>query len=426
VNSVAFSHDGQSLAAGSSDGTARVWDTATGEERTSLPVSANVTSVAFTPDDEALLTGALDGIGRYHDLDARKVEGFGDNIWSLAYDDAGSRLLVGAGTGDGAIHVYDVPPAGAAGSRDDTAAPVAELRAPEEAGVLDGAAAMSPDGSLVAGGTSTGHVVVWETGEGSPEQLAVLAPSTQLIEAVAVDGDGRLLTSIGDDGAAVVWDTEALRSDAGSAEVARVEVDTIPLGVALSPDGRLLAVAGANDRVHLWRLDPSGAVERALPDLTGFENYAIGVAFSPDGRLLAAGSSDASVRVWDVSDPGGVTRVSRLLGPNDTVYSVAWDDRGETLAGASTDGSVWMWDLSEPEDPRALANLLALGGDAFTVTFTPDGERLVAAGSGRVVRMWDTDHEVAAARICAAVGTPLTRREWHRYAPGAPYRPICS
>jgi hypothetical protein len=87
---------------------------------------------------------------------------------------------------------------------------------------------------------------------------------------------------------------------------------------------------------------------------------------------------------------------------------------------------VWVWDLSDPEDPRALANLLALGGDAFTVTFTPDGERLVAAGSGRVVRMWDTDHEVAAARICAAVGTPLTRREWNRYAPGAPYRPICS
>ena len=417
VNSVAFSGDGSRLAAGGSDGSARVWDLASREQTARINVSANVTSVAFVDEGRGLLTGSLDGTARLWSLESRRVEGLDDNIWSLAYDASGSRLMVAPGTGEGALRVYDVPP-------DGPPVELAALEAPSSAGVLNGAAAMTADGELLAGGTATGGVVVWEAAGSSFQEAAVMKPSTQLIEAVAFSADGRLLASAGDDGAVVVWDAALLRSDPGSAEVARLEVDTIPLGVALSPDGSLIAVAGADNRVHLWRLSEAGASE--LESLTGFENYAVGVAFSPDGSLLAAGSSDATVRVWDVSEPSGISRVGRAIpGPTDTVYSVAWDESGEVLAGASTDGSVWAWDLADPARPRPIASLLALTGDAFAVAFTPDGDRLAAAGGDRMVRVWDMSLDAARARICSAVGTPITREEWTRYVPGAPYAAPC-
>jgi WD40 repeat protein len=55
VNSVAFSPDGSKILSGSDDGSARVWDAATGTELKSFFLSAPVASVAFSPDGSKLL-----------------------------------------------------------------------------------------------------------------------------------------------------------------------------------------------------------------------------------------------------------------------------------------------------------------------------------------------------------------------------------
>ena len=76
----------------------------------------------------------------------------------------------------------------------------------------------------------------------------------------------------------------------------RVLARTFPfvgvLGVAFSPDGRLLATAVA---ARLW--DP--ATGDSLRTLTGHAGPVLGVAFSPDGRLLATASGDKTARVWN-------------------------------------------------------------------------------------------------------------------------------
>lgn len=415
VNAVAFSSDGSRLAAGGADGQVLVWDVDGGAptEQARIPVPANVTGVCFTDDGRTVLTGALDGTARLWSAEAPGVGGLGDNVWSVGFDDAGTTLLVGPGTSDGALHLYDARPAGAP-------VPRTVLRAPEEAGVLDGAAAISPDGSLVAGGTSTGRVVVWRADGGRWARAHVLAPSEQLIESVAFSDDGRRLASVGDDGNVVVWDT----ADLAGEPVARVAVETIPLGVALSPDGSLLAVGGADNLVHLWRLSESGPED--LDPLEGFENYAIGLAFHPGGRLLAAGSSDATVRIWDLADPAAPEPLGpQILGPTDAVYSLAWNPTGDRLAGASTDGSVWLWDLREPSRPERFATLLGLGTDAYSVTFTPDGQRVLAGGAGGVVQAWGTDPVTAREEICATAGTPVLRSEWSVYVEGLLPRSVC-
>jgi WD40 repeat protein len=72
------------------------------------------------------------------------------------------------------------------------------------------------------------------------------------------------------------------------------------VGVAFSPDGRLLATASVDETARLW--DP--ATGEHLRTLTGHDGPVLGVAFSPggfspDGRLLATASDDKMARLWD-------------------------------------------------------------------------------------------------------------------------------
>src|ERR1700694_1619722 len=66
-------------------------------------------------------------------------------------------------------------------------------------------------------------------------------------------------------------------------------------GVALTPDGRLLASSGLDGTIRLWEA-PSG---RLLAPLQGHTSGVWGLALSADGRLLASGGWDGTMRLWE-------------------------------------------------------------------------------------------------------------------------------
>ena len=69
VFGVSFSRDGTRIATGSEDGTARVWDAATGEELVRLSGHDGLVAlVDFSPDGTRLLTGGGDGTARVWDI----------------------------------------------------------------------------------------------------------------------------------------------------------------------------------------------------------------------------------------------------------------------------------------------------------------------------------------------------------------------
>jgi WD domain, G-beta repeat/Tetratricopeptide repeat len=107
---VAFSPDGQRLASGSSDQTAKIWDSATGKELFALKGHAgSVGSVAFSPDGQRLASGSADQTVRIWDSATGKelsaLKGHAGGVASVAFSPDGQRLA--SANGDGPIHLWE-------------------------------------------------------------------------------------------------------------------------------------------------------------------------------------------------------------------------------------------------------------------------------------------------------------------------------
>src|SRR5262249_13251913 len=114
-------------------------------------------------------------------------------------------------------------------------------------------------------------------------------------------------------------------------------------GVALSPDGRLLAVIAGILKVQLWETSPS-RLRRELPK----EADAGSVFFSPGGTLLAC-VIDTRVSLWLVADLR-----DDALGP--ALAEV------RKFASVAKKGRGWRVELNEKADDAALEKLKALPG----------------------------------------------------------------
>jgi WD40 repeat protein len=73
------------------------------------------------------------------------------------------------------------------------------------------------------------------------------------------------------------------------------------VGMAFSPDGRVLATANNQATLILWDVTDANAAAQLVPPVPSRTEPALGVGFSPNGRTLATVGFDNKATLWNVS-----------------------------------------------------------------------------------------------------------------------------
>jgi WD40 repeat protein len=153
-------------------------------------------------------------------------------------------------------------------------------------------------------------------------------------------------------------------------------------GVDISPDGQLIATAGADRTVKLWQFDGS-----LLNTFTKHDAAVWDVAFSPDGQIIASASRDKTVKLWRQRD-------GRLLntfkGHQDSVFGVSFSPDGQLIASASRDKTVKLW---RQHDGKLIDTLSAHSGPVRKAVFSPDGQMLATASEDKTIKLWELDNQ---------------------------------
>ena len=157
--------------------------------------------------------------------------------------------------------------------------------------------------------------------------------------------------------------------------------------VAISPDGRALAVLAAGN-VQLWDVsDPNHPAD--VGQLSG--QQAAAVTFSPVGNTLAV-STGATIQLWDTSNPHQPAALGQPLSPPtapSVMDSIAFAPNGVTLAAGLHDGVVCLWNVADLTNPTPLGQPLPASVNPLdTVAFSQDGHTLATGAWNGTVTIW--------------------------------------
>jgi WD40 repeat protein len=364
---IVVSPHGDLVAAGDGDGTAWIWNTATGAVLHKLTVDTRaeadnraVYGIAFSPTMPMLATGGTDGVVRTWNTDTGAlIHEFGNQglVESLSFSPDGNTLAVG---GDlKAVALID-PSDGSIKYQDPAQPPLVQ---PDP--VL--ADAFSPVGSgyPVMSVGSNGTVHQWGRWVGGQTLTDRPLPGKAgRVQNLAFSADGERLTAGSDDGLLRLWNPTL-----GQPEFATADASDIQYRVAFDGTGAGYAsselISGV---ITLW--SSTTGLPAGTPLDTG--SAVEGMAFRPGTQQLVVAVKDA-LQLWDANSRKLVSTLHPSQGPLGTLAV----SRDGLIAATGDGGDVEIWNA----DTEARTHLLTTHFDKVTgVNFSGDGRRLAVIG----------------------------------------------
>lgn len=242
----------------------------------------------------------------------------------------------------------------------------------------------SPDSTLIASGTWTENkepsVILWDADTGDAVQ-AIGIP-TQRLRALSWSPDGKVISIGLEENTILFWNIE---NDV--ADILDFQDDEI-LSLEWSPSGGFLAAGLQDGTVAVIDSSTHELLDRLIYSPNGM-GYIAGIAWSPDGTSLASAfcdfesspSATCHLVVWDPTN--GQYRQVFQSGDYD-VTSVDWSPSGRYIASAYLSGDVTLYN----SQTGALARTLNTSLGQTLVVWAPNGQRLAAGTEDGSVLVW--------------------------------------
>ncbi|KAI0601484.1 WD40 repeat-like protein [Biscogniauxia sp. FL1348] len=385
IMATAISPDSKLIVSASYDGTARLWEAATGLEIARVSIRGlRVNSLTVSSDGQTIALGKdTPGILLYDIRTDRlsDLPGYTSKAYSVRFSPcAGSKLLAWL-------------------DRDRCTINVQDIRRKQQIGMYktldDGSPkiAFTPHGKLVVADCAPGYakVYVWDIKTGN---MAEQFNTSVAIVSMASSHDGTTMAF------ALAHGPVEIRNIESGAVLASLDAPIYLRKIALSPDGGVLMMVCGNGTMNLW-FGKSGV---RIPTKLTFELSSFcDIAISNDGKFIVGPLNDNTIGLWDITSSHnaydcarGRESIGHIRTQTTSSGDFAIDDSGNVTrvwdlnklkltfetpsfcVGSSCDGkiviskgdSIQIWDITTKEQ-------LADFKDAHTSRFSPDGKFLV-------------------------------------------------
>ncbi|MGA9772373.1 MAG: caspase family protein [Blastocatellia bacterium] len=364
IVAVAVSADGRYVVTRSLDGTARLWETSTGNELRQFDSGILFFfSVAISADNKYVMVGSDVGTVQLWEAAtgkvARMLEGHSSTVDSVAFS-ADSKYAL-TGSWDKTVRLWEV----------ETGKEVQKF-----VGHLDRveSIAISADGKYVAAGSKDKMARVWEVSTGKEVQKFV--GHSDWIRSVAFSPDDKYLVTGSHDESARVWEIETGK------EIQRFKGHSnAVLAATFLPDGRHVLSSGFDATARIWEV-------RTGKEVRKFETASskIGaVAISPDSKYLAVGLMSTAITLWDV---GTGKEIERFFGYSDSIRAVAISADEKYVLTGSDDNTAHLWEIATGKEVR---KFVGHEHSVTSVTFSADVKYVLIGSRDKTARLWDTE-----------------------------------